>query len=281
VIQLEENENVEAKAKESDVADIIGADTDEIENSEEETESNEKSFEQNSHPETNNKDVNVEKNAPMIKSDKVLIVSVVVILLIIAAFFSVRYFMPKQKVVTLDDINKENIEGKLDPELGYVYKGAYSFIYNDGLWLLQLKSPQGTAVYNIALHYGARDVENITVIGGPTKKFTDSEDFYVTFNPTASDLQYTALAVSELDNSLIKSFQKKPIAACDRNETSACFDRPIVTCETNSSIPVIYFQNADGPRAVYVDNCLIIQGSGLDLVRVVDRILLQWYKVMD
>ena len=40
---------------------------------------------------------------------------------VIASFFVVR-FLQKPKILTIDDLNKLNIEGKLDPEQGYMYK---------------------------------------------------------------------------------------------------------------------------------------------------------------
>src|SRR3989338_561845 len=136
----------ETNAKESDVADIIGADLEEKKKS----------------------------DAKDPKSDWILVGSIIAIILVIALVFSFRFIIPKPKIVTLEDVNKDNIQGKLNPELGYMYKGVYSFIYNDGLWLLQLQSPNGMNEYNIALHYGARDVENITVICNPSSQFANS-----------------------------------------------------------------------------------------------------------
>ena len=111
--------------------------------------------------------------------------------------------------------------------------------------------------------------------------FTNSTDIYITFDPLAPNLQYTALAVGELDQSLINAFGKKPIAACDNNETLDCADRPIVNCGNANQTPVIYFRHNETTRIVYTHNCITIDGNGIEQVRAVDRVLLQWYGVMD
>src|SRR3989338_8465329 len=169
----------ETNAKESDVADIIGADLEEKEN----PDTDEKTEIKPEAVKTEEK----KSDAKDPKSDWILVGSIIAIILVIALVFSFRFIIPKPKIVTLEDVNKDNIQGKLNPELGYMYKGVYSFIYNDGLWLLQLQSPNGRNEYNIALHYGARDVENITVIGNPSSQFANSTEYYITFNPTATE----------------------------------------------------------------------------------------------
>lgn len=219
-----------------------------------------------------------EKEKP--KSDKILIFSILFIILLIAIFFSVKYFY-KPKILTVDDLNKQNIDGKLKREQGYLYKGVYSFVKSSGLWFFQLKSPSGRVLYNIPLHYSPNEIEDLKITGRFSPLFTNSTDIYITFDPLAEDLQYTALAVGELDQSILTAFAKNPIAACDKNETSACKDRPIITCDNTKNTPVIYFRNNATTKIAYNDNCLIVQGQGLELIRAVDRMLLQWYGVMD
>lgn len=226
-------------------------------------------------------DVKHEKKVPVKGSgDKVFIAAVVFILLLIGVMFSVRYFI-KPVPQTLDELNEENIEGNLEPEEGYLYNRVYSFVKTGGLWFFQLKSPSGEAEYNIPLHFGPRELEDIVPEGGTGPLFTNTTDIYVTFNPLDPDLQYTALAVSELDQNIITSFGKKPIAACDRNETEACFDRPIVTCDNINATPVIYIRYNETTRLILQDDCIVIQGKGIEQVRLVDRLLLQWYGVME
>ena len=213
-------------------------------------------------------------------SDKVLIIGIVFIILLIAIFFSVRYFY-KPKVLTVDELNKENVQGKLGSEDGYMYNGVYSFVKSSGLWFFQLKSPSGKVLYNIPLHFGPKELEDIEIEGRVSKLFDSSHEVYITFDTSATELQYTALAVGELDQSLLTAFAKLPISACDKNETEACSNRPIITCENTNNTPVIYFKSNDTTKIIYRDNCAIVQGRGIEQVRAVDRMLLQWYGVMD
>ena len=214
------------------------------------------------------------------KSDKILIVSILLILVLLGAFLSVR-FLAKPKIATIDDLNQQNIEGKTNPDEGYLYKGVYSFVKSADLWFFQLKSPSGNNLYNIPLHFGPIELEDIKPNGKLSKQFENSTDIYITFDPLAPQLQYTALAVGELDQSLINAFGKHPIAACSKNETAACENRQIITCEDADKAPVIYFQNNETTAITYQDNCIIVQGDGIEQVRAVDRMLLQWYGVMD
>ena len=225
------------------------------------------------------KDVPEEKAS--LKSDKILLISIIGIVLILGIFFSVMY-IPKPKINTVDDLNRKNIDGKLGTdEEGYLYKGVYSFVKSADLWFFQLKSPSGKSEYDIPLHFGPRELEDINPKGRLSSLFTNTTEIYITFDPLAPELQYTALAVGELDQSIITAFAKLPIAACDKNETSACSNRPIVTCDNIKDIPVIYFRYNETTEILYIDNCIIVQGNGMEQVRAVDRMLLQWYGVMD
>lgn len=213
-------------------------------------------------------------------SDKPLIFGIAGIILVIIAIVSYSVFN-KEQPATLEDLHILNLQGKLKPGQGYVYKGVYSFVNFDGVWHTQLKSPKGTKVYSMALRYSPRDVENISVEGKLDKGFFDSKaEFFVTFNPTGKDFSRVALAVADFDAHLAKVFEKMPIAACDRNETDVCKERPIVTCSDKDKL-VLYIKEADRFRAYYNDNCIIVEGNGFDLVRGVDRVLYNLYGIME
>src|SRR3989338_2446229 len=68
-----------------------------------------------------------------LKSDKILIVGIVLILIAFAAVFGWRYFAAEEPQ-TIDDLHKLNFKEKLKEEQGYLYKGAYSFVKFDGSW---------------------------------------------------------------------------------------------------------------------------------------------------
>jgi len=228
-----------------------------------------------------------EMKEPKLKSDKVLIIGVVLIIMLFIAVFGVRYFT-QEKPETIDDLHALNLKGKLKPEQGYLYKGAYSFVKFDDLWYVQLVSPKGTRFYNVQFRYGPREVEDIKIYGKlNTELFNDATDYYVTFNPNGNynpnnngSFSHVVLAVGDFNEQMIKIFFKQPIAACDKNETSACIGRPIITCDNTDKV-VLYIKEADNVGVYYDDNCIVVEGSGFDLVRGIDRVLLDLYEFME
>lgn len=212
-------------------------------------------------------------------SDKPLLIVIGIIALVIAAVIVYSIFN-KEQPKTLEDMHVLNLQGKLKPEQGYVYKGVYSFVNFDGVWHTQLMSPKGTKVYSMALRYSPREVENMAIEGMLDKQFFDSQtEFFVTFNPTGNDFSKVALAVADFDAHLTKVFEKIPIAACDRNETEVCRERPIVTCSDNDKL-VLYIKESDRLRVYYNSNCIVVEGAGFDLVKGVDRVLYNLYGIM-
>ena len=214
------------------------------------------------------------------KSDKVLIASIAVIVLLLAAVISFSVFN-KQQPKTLEDLHVLNLKGKLKPSQGYVYKEVYSFVTLDNLWYTQLTSPKGTKLYSLALRYSPKDLKNIPIEGTLNSEFFNNQtEFYVTFNPLGNQFSYVALAVADFNTHMSKVFEKIPVAACDRNETEPCKNRPIVTCEDKDKL-VLYVKESEKFRVYYNDNCIVVEGNGFDLVKGVDRILYNLYNVME
>ena len=217
-------------------------------------------------------------------SDKILIWSIAIIIALTLILVGSRYITQKKEVpLTIDEMHQLNIKGKLPPEQGYLYNDAYSFVYIDGMWYSQVQS--GNVLVNVPLRYGPKDVESISLNGWLNEDFIKSESIFITFDPLSSDLTYTALAVGELDQSLISAFGNKIIAACDKNETefgdpiAACAGRPIKTCE-NSGDAIIYIIESEEPELNLKGNCIEIKGRGIELLRHADRLLLEFYGVM-
>jgi len=212
-------------------------------------------------------------------SEIILIVSIALIVLLFIGILAYS-ILTKPEPTTLEDLHVLNLKGKLKPEQGYVYNGAYSFITFDNLWYTQLTSPKGTKLYNLALRYSPKDLENIPIEGElSTRLFNEQSEFFATFNPTGKEFSYTALAVADFNTHMSKVFEKMPIAACDRNETEPCKTRPIVTCEDTDKL-VLYIKESNRIRTYYNNNCIVVEGSGLDLVKGVDRILYNLYNIM-
>lgn len=213
-------------------------------------------------------------------SDWVLIISITAIIIILAVIISFKFF-PKEKnqPKTIDELHSLNLRGKLKPDQGYIYQG-YSFVFANGLWYTQVQNIAGTSLFNIPLHYGPEAVKDIPMEGYFNSTiFNSNKGIYITFDPLGQNLNYVALAVGEFDQNIIKAFNKVPIAACDKNETVACQDRPIITCD-NTDKPVLYLKQEPETKVIYDNNCMIVQGIGPEIVRAVDRLLLKLYGIM-
>lgn len=213
-------------------------------------------------------------------SEKILIVSIAIVVILFISVIAFSIFS-KQQPKTLEDLHVLNLKGKLKPSQGYVYKGVYSFVTLDDLWYTQLTSPKGTKIYSLALRYSPKDLKNVAIEGNLNAEFFNNQtEFFVTFNPTGRDFSYIGLAVADFNTHMSKVFEKKPIAACDRNETEPCKTRPIVTCEDKDKL-VLYVKESDRFRTYYNGNCIVVEGNGFDLVRGVDRILYNLYNIME
>lgn len=216
---------------------------------------------------------------PKKSSDKGLIIAIAAIVLLFIAVLAFSIFN-KEQPKTLEDMHVLNLKGKLKPEQGYVYKGVYSFVILDGLWYTQLTSPKGSKIYSLALRYSPKDLKDIAIEGDLDTAFFDSKpEFFVTFNPTGKEFSFIGLAVADFNTHMSKVFEKNPIAACDRNETEPCKNRPIVTCGDKDKL-VLYVRESGKFRAYYNDNCIVVEGKGLDLVKGVDRVLYNLYNIM-
>ncbi len=222
---------------------------------------------------------NSKEEEPKNSKEKILLISIgLIALLFILILAYGRFYKPQPQ--TLEELHVLNINGKLKPQQGYVYKGVYSFVTLDNLWYTQLKSPKGSKIYSLALRYSPRDLKGIAIEGSLSKDFFDAQGkFFNTFNPKGKDLQYVSVAIADFSTHMSNVFEKNPIAACDRNETEACKTRPIVTCEDSDKL-VLYVRESDRFRAYYNNNCIVVEGKGLDLVKGVDRVLYNLYGIM-
>ena len=211
------------------------------------------------------------------KSTKKLLIIIAVIIGFFALGFLVRFvYNPTGAAVTIDELHKKNLEGE-ESNINYVYNG-FSFVYVDNLWYTQVQRPDGTLL-DVPLHFGPRDLEDIPAIGNINDQFKQPR-IYITFDPNDRSLKFVALSSAELSLNLAKGLEILPIAACAKNETEACGNRPIVTCEDNDKA-VIYLKQTDSTGIVRLEgNCIELKGEGWELVKATDRLLLQWYQVM-
>lgn len=214
-----------------------------------------------------------------LRSDKTLIIGAIIIILLFGAVFGLSYFRP-ERPETIDEMHELNYKGKLKKDEGYLYDGVYSFVKFDNLWYAQLVSPKGTRLYNIQFRYGPRDVEKIGIEGSlDTSLVNNATQYYVTFNPSGQNFSAVALAVGDFNTHMTNIFFKQPIAACDRNETMACTNRSIITCDNTEEL-VLYVKESDNSRVHFNDNCILVEGNGFDLVKGVDRALYELYGII-
>ena len=186
------------------------------------------------------------------------IYGILFIVFILILFFSIRYFY--------------NPEPKLEKR---TYNG-FEFVSSAGLWNTKWQSEN--RLLNLHFHYGPWEAEDVRVVGDFNKSFNIGP-IYITFDPLGADLTYVALANGELSLNLAKGLGKELIGSCLVNETSACIDRPIVSCDDKDK-NVIYFKEDKKTLIELKGKCVIIQGSGPDIVRAVDRLLYQWYEII-
>ena len=211
-------------------------------------------------------------------SEKILVKSFIVLIVVLLIIFSLR-FIPKPEPKTLDELHKLNLQGKLKQEEGYIYNGL-SFVKFDDMWYTSIKSPSGRKIFNLALRYGPKELETLTIEGNlNTTTFNLNPDYYVTFNPLGNDFSHVAAAVNDFNQHMINAFNKIPIPACDKNETDACKNVPIINC-TNTEKPVLYIKEAPELKVKYLDNCILVEGYGFDLIKGVDRVIMDFYGIM-
>lgn len=222
-------------------------------------------------------DGNIDEKPKEKISDKYLVYAVIGIILIFAIIFSIKIFFPEPKILNLDDLHLQNLKGELSEEKGYVYSG-YSFVKFDDMWYSQVQARDKR--WDVPFRFGPRELEDVKIEGRLNAVFLNATEIYMTFNPLGSELQYIALAIGEMDQSLVTAFGIIPIGACDKNETSECKKRPIVTCEDKDKAVVYYKQNTT-LRIIGQDNCLIIEGNQFDIVKGVDRVLMRMYGIIE
>lgn len=190
---------------------------------------------------------------------------VIMILIIIGAFlilFLVSYFYKLNQKPPAPETKEYN---------------SFLFTKEANLWRTQWQL--GTKVYNIMMHFGPWDLENVTIAGQLDERF-QRPAIYITFDPTGEDMSYIAVAAGELSLNLFKAIGKYPIAACTKNETVGCVGVPIRTCEDNANSSIIYLKSGDEKGVRLEGNCLIIEGHKEEIVRGSERVLYQWYQIM-
>ncbi len=231
------------------------------------------------------KSVQAEKNEKAAESTgligkdvKQILFFIVLLAAVIAVFFAVKYISENRKVITPDELHEKNLRGELDTDEGYMFNG-FSFIRYGDAWMTKIKVPNAEGYINLEMRYGAREVQDVRVVGDPNY-LTQFNSSYITFDPTEKDLSSLALAASDLAENMAKVLKIRPVAACTKNETAECQTRPIINCDKDRVYPVYYLRHAEESAILAEGNCITIQGEGLEIVKAVDRLILGWYGVI-
>ena len=211
------------------------------------------------------------------KSSIIIFIAVVIgfFALAIGGFAAYNHFTGQ--VISIDELHKENFEGNLEEEEGYVYNG-YSFVKADGLWWTELNK-FGTLL-KVPLHFGPKELEDLKITGSIDPSFNEAEKIYVAIDPEVRDKYYT-LAISELSFNAAKGMDRIPVGSCTK-ENLACENRTIVNCENNPErLPVIELAIAPEDKIEIIDGmCIKVSGSEYGLTKGVNRLLYQWYGIM-
>ena len=149
----------------------------------------------------------------------------------------------------------------------------------NGFWQTQIS--RGSQEYILQFRYLPSEVKEVSLEGDVDERFQNQE-VYITIDPSEernANLSQMAIAAIELSRKLTDPFYREVVAACTRNETETCSEKPIVTCE-NKNLSVIYLKNDPEAKVIASENCVTIQGQGEGIVKAATRALYQWLGIM-
>jgi hypothetical protein len=208
------------------------------------------------------------------KTTRNLLITIGGILAISLIFWAIAtFYNPVKTVPTVDELHELNLAGKLNPSQGYIYNG-YSFVNFSGIWYSRVQ--KGNTTYEISFNNDPRSVEKIPVEGKLSSTFLDGDTIHITFDPDAREAKYITVANAGLSMSLIKGFGYKLVASCTDNESMVCQKNGVVQCG-DPGRAVVYFKEDTETKIFLNESCITIQGSGPELVKAKDRLLLDWY----
>lgn len=177
------------------------------------------------------------------------------------------------------------IKNSSQPKVETEYSNGFTFTKKDGFWHTDIKNAISGQLYDVEFRYSPSEVKNIPVEGSPKYFFkllelNNLSASYFTFNPLAnlSGVNIVAADLARFMNS-IHGFVL--VAGCTQNETDACQQQEIVTCENQlNKAMVIYVKESDSPKISLVKNCLTIEGKGQSLIEAQNKLMFLWYGIL-
>jgi hypothetical protein len=198
-----------------------------------------------------------------------IIISIVLFIILLCAIFYFRDSLFPKKAAPLTSYSYNN----------------FDFAKVDELWYTMVKSVDGKYGFKVATHFSPAEIETFPVEGN-LKSFLPVNKGFIAFDPLEPDKGYIIVANGEFALTLANSFkaiQNNPLnftTVCTKNDYRGCSVYPIVDCNTTNE-KVVYLRQINEPKVVVVnENCIIVQGIGIDLIKGVDRILYSWFNVM-
>jgi hypothetical protein len=212
------------------------------------------------------------------KSNRNLLITIGSVAAIFLIFMAIAFlYHPVKEVPTIDELHEANLKGKLKPEQGYIYNG-YSFVNFSGVWYSRVQ--KGNTTYEVSFNNDPRSVENIAVEGTLSSRFLEGDTIYITFDPDVRGAKYVTVANAGLSISLIKGFGYRLIASCTDNQSMICQKNGVVRCGDEGK-PVIYFKEDPVTKIILNESCITVQGEGPEMVKAKDRLLMDWYGMME
>lgn len=196
-------------------------------------------------------------------SDRMLVWSIVFVIAAAVLIFSAGYYFYSRESYETVEYNN------------------FIFTKMSGMWYFEWQD--NDRLYTIPLRFSPYEAENVTIDGKLSESFNRNE-VYVTFDPDSGNMSYLALGAAELSVNMARAVGVTPIAACTKSADSEgnafdfCEGRPILSCTPGKS--VIYIRAVGSARILLGGECIVLEGSGFELVRAIDRLLYQWYGII-
>ena len=177
------------------------------------------------------------------------------------------------------------VKTQLHPKPITETSNGFLFTKQGNFWTTVIKNKAINREYNLEFRYSPSQVKNVTVQGDPTNFFTllklnNLTAAYFTFNPN-ENLSFLNLVAADSAHLLNSLNGVTLVAGCTVNQTSACADRPIITCENQlDKALVIYAKPGPVPKVTMQKNCLIIEGQGEDIIRASTKLYFMWYGII-
>ncbi|HME86950.1 MAG TPA: hypothetical protein VKE88_00900 [Candidatus Nanoarchaeia archaeon] len=176
---------------------------------------------------------------------------------------------------------KNSAKAKVETE----YSNGFTFTKSNGFWHTDIKNAITGQIYDVEFRYSPNEVKDVQVVGNPKYFFKLLElnnltASYFTFDPEAN-LSGVNIVAADLAKFMNSIHGLVLVAGCTENETDACAERPIITCENQlDKAMVVYVKESDSPKISLIKNCLTIEGRGPSLIQAQNKLMFLWYGVL-